>query len=176
MLTELMEKAARVIAANPSLTKTAIARRLGCSRRSVTGWMGREAFVARVRELQGSESVDIAEMVDGLTAPEIKELIRNLRGELGERIPEIEEIERLVREERLNTEITTHTVSLLREVITSDDAIVTVSREDVERMEAVLDARIPDWRKELKSVQSRRCGNGASVYCTGIDDIDGWCP
>ena len=157
-VTKLMERAARLISANPHLTKTEVARRLGCSRRSINNWMGEEEFTDFLEDLNASTRPDIPALVEDLSSSERKTLIERLREETGQRVPEIERIEELIYDTRgfLDVDAVAEASRALGELVHGSKGTEFDCKRELERLEGALDAKAPGWREVYEAVREGR--------------------
>jgi len=182
MLTDLMERGARLIAANPHLNKTEAARRIGCSRRQILNWMTNDSFVTRLEELKAAFPIDVSTLAKEMPTRDRLELIKRLRDEIGTRTPEIEEIETLILDENGNPDIdlVQFTKDALYNVLATDKKIEPVQREEVERLENLLDIRSPGWREQRNPHHRRTNWNAdlptsrAELYSEEVEGEDAW--
>lgn len=149
-MTELQKRGLQLLANSPRIEKTEAARRLGCSRRSITNWTNDPEFVNRLRELQGTiTAADIPSILEGLSEKARQELVSRLQEETGTRIEEIEGIESMVwiEGETPDFDAALHAVRELSTLLhRNDDSKEPNWKEELSQLERRLDARVPEWR------------------------------
>ena len=157
MLNEMQERGARLIAANSHLGKGEIAKRIGCSRRTLLNWMKNTEFVTSLGRLQSSAPIDIPSLVNGLSAHERTSLIARLQELAGTRIDEIENIEALAYTEdgSPDVEAAREAAGALFLLIHHDNELRLDWKAEVDRLECILDVRDPEWRKGNSTKEER---------------------